>query len=213
MAKRDIYAGQTSNIWHIKARNSSTGQGLPGLTPATSALLCYYIRSDTIVAVPVTLSTITTLGTFSSGGFREVGGSGGTMSGVYQFHPPNAALAVGAQSVNFCLTSTATALGDVDIEVELTKIDFQSSAWPSFNLSANTIVQGIVGSGPSSTSIPTNLTSGGTGFFNGRVVIFTSGALANQATSITGTTSGASCTLTVNALTSAPAQNDTFVIV
>lgn len=212
MAKLTRAVGSTSNIFYIKARNSSTGQGLLGLTHSSSALGCYYTRMDTIAPVAVSLTSIATFGTFVSGGFRECGGQN-TAPGIYQFHAPNAAFTTGAPSVTFTFASTSTALGDIDLEIELTKIDYQHSAWPSFALSANTIVQGIVGSGPSSTSIPTNLTSGGTGFFNGRVVIFTSGSLANQATSITGTTSGASCTLTVNALTSAPAQNDTFVIV
>ena len=48
--------------------------------------------------------------------------------------------------------------------------------------------------------------------YNGRVVVFTSGALAGQATDITDYT-GASKTVTVTALTEAPADNDTFVIV
>lgn len=49
-------------------------------------------------------------------------------------------------------------------------------------------------------------------FYNNRHLVFTSGALALQACSITDYT-GASKTATVPALTSAPADNDTFVIV
>ena len=48
--------------------------------------------------------------------------------------------------------------------------------------------------------------------YNGRVVIFTSGALLRQATDITDYT-GASGQFTVTAMTEAPAENDTFVIV
>ncbi len=48
--------------------------------------------------------------------------------------------------------------------------------------------------------------------FNGRVIIFTAGTLINQATDITAYT-GATKTVTVTALTSAPANGDSFVIV
>jgi len=44
------------------------------------------------------------------------------------------------------------------------------------------------------------------------VIIFTAGALINQATDITAYT-GATKTVTVTALTSAPANGDSFVIV
>ena len=49
-------------------------------------------------------------------------------------------------------------------------------------------------------------------FYNGRHIVFTSGALALQATSISDYT-GASRTATVPALTSAPAEDVTFIIV
>lgn len=50
--------------------------------------------------------------------------------------------------------------------------------------------------------------------FNGRVVIFTSGALKDQATDITDyTLTGGRGHFTVTAMTEAPANNDTFVIV
>ena len=48
--------------------------------------------------------------------------------------------------------------------------------------------------------------------FNGRVIIFTNGNLANQGCTITDYT-GATKTVTVTTLTEAPADNDTFVIV
>jgi hypothetical protein len=50
--------------------------------------------------------------------------------------------------------------------------------------------------------------------FNGRVVLFTSGALAGQATSISDyTTAGGIGQFTVVAITEAPANNDTGIII
>jgi hypothetical protein len=50
--------------------------------------------------------------------------------------------------------------------------------------------------------------------FNGRVVVFTSGVLLSQATDITDYTRvGGIGQFTVTAMTEAPANNDTFVIV
>ena len=47
----------------------------------------------------VTLVTISTLGTFVSGGFKEIDAT--NQSGAYEFHPPNAAFASGAKEVTF----------------------------------------------------------------------------------------------------------------
>jgi hypothetical protein len=83
------------------------------------------------------------------------------------------------------------------------------------------VLQGIVAAaGSSTTAIVLNSSTGIDGaapsstndFYNGRVVVFTSGALAGQATSITDY-DGASVTLTVVALTGTPASGVTFVIV
>lgn len=74
--------------------------------------------------------------------------------------------------------------------------------------------------GSSTTSVVLNATTGIEGgapsstddFYNGRVIIFITGALAGQATDITDYT-GSSKTLTVTALTGAPSSGDTAVIV
>src|SRR5215831_3457089 len=82
------------------------------------------------------------------------------------------------------------------------------------------VVDGIVGSGSSQTSIVTSTctpNAGATDSFKGRIIIFlrntTTTALRNQATDITANTSGATPTLTVTALTTAPASGDRFRIV
>ena len=75
-----------------------------------------------------------------------------------------------------------------------------------------TTIGGACEGTPSTTSIQTNLTETTDDHFIGRIVVFTSGAAKDQATDITDYT-GATGTLTVTALTTAPAASDTFRIV
>lgn len=81
------------------------------------------------------------------------------------------------------------------------------------------IVDAVAGVGGSATSIVTSTctpNAGATDSFKGRIVIFdrntTTAALRGQATDITANTSGATPTLTVTALTTAPASGDRFRI-
>ena len=73
------------------------------------------------------------------------------------------------------------------------------------------LVVSTCAAGSTTTSIITNLTEATDDHYNGRVITFTSGALAGQTTSISDYT-GATKTLTVVALTEAPADTDGFVI-
>jgi hypothetical protein len=66
-----------------------------------------------------------TLGTFTSGGFKEV--SAANMPGFYQFCPPNAALATGAKSCGFLLKGAANMaplpiLVDMDSQVDVRQV-------------------------------------------------------------------------------------------
>jgi hypothetical protein len=79
------------------------------------------------------------------------------------------------------------------------------------------IVEGTVGASATTTSIPTSALSPAAGVndqFKGRILVFdentTTANLRGQATDITA--SSAAGTLTVTALTTAPANGDTFVI-
>lgn len=86
--------------------------------------------------------------------------------------------------------------------------------------SAGTIVTGTVDTVTNSHTPTTtefqadDVTEATADHFNGRIVIFTSGALVNQATDITDYVAvGGIGQFTVTALTEAPANNDTFVII
>lgn len=81
---------------------------------------------------------------------------------------------------------------------------------------AGAAAQGIapftVGANSSTTLVTTNLASSVSAYYTGRTVVFTSGSLSGQASTITAY-NGATKQLTVNQLTGAPANGDTGVIV
>ncbi len=80
-------------------------------------------------------------------------------------------------------------------------------------LSAATIVSGAVEAGTlSTTQMTTDLTEATNDHYNGRIIIWTSGVLQNQATDITDY-AGATGLLTYTAVTEAPSAADTFIIV
>ena len=118
MAKFDIPAGTTSNIWLVFGLDStaSDGSGKTGLSHSTSGLTIFYKRNTASADVSVTPAAITTLGTYASGGFREVDATG--MPGVYEFHPPDAALAAGAQSAAFLIL--APGMAPLPFEIQIT---------------------------------------------------------------------------------------------
>ncbi len=108
-------AGATSEIWQVFAQDVF-GNPLPGLLFNTSGISSYYHRSTDTTVTAITLATMT-VGTFTSGGFKEIDAT--NMPGWYQFCPPNTALATGAKSCAFCIKG-AVNMKDVSIEIQLT---------------------------------------------------------------------------------------------
>jgi hypothetical protein len=124
--------------------------------------------------------------------------------------------------------ATAAALDTVDnlLDTEIAAItgfvdDLESrlSAALATALAAHSlgIGRGVVDAGSSTTTVVFKSVNGAAGsavndFYNGRHIIFTSGALTLQATSITDYV-GATKTATVAALTGTPAEDVTFIIV
>jgi len=126
MAKASVKAGSTSWVSEIFIQDSSstTGAGKTGLRPDTASLTAYYKRNNGTAAVSISLGTITTLGTFVSGGFKEVDST--NMPGLYEFDPPDASIADGATSVVYLLKG-ATNMAPVVLEAELVHVNNQDS--------------------------------------------------------------------------------------
>lgn len=82
----------------IQDAASGSGEGLAGLLFNSSGLIATYWREDAgnVAGTAITLATAT-LGTWTSGGFKEKDSS--LLKGEYEFGIPDAALATGADWV------------------------------------------------------------------------------------------------------------------
>ncbi len=110
---------------------------------------------------------------------------------------------------------TVATVTDVTNQVtaNVTAISGSSDAADNLEASAKTIVVAAATSGTlTTTAMTTTLTETTDDHYNGRIIIWTSGVLKDQATDITDYT-GATKLLTYTATTEAPSDGDTFVIV
>ena len=116
--KREVVKNSTSQIFHIFIQDSSQtdGSGLTGLVFNTAGLTAYYIREgDALPAVEITLVTAT-IGTYASGGFKEVDST--NMPGIYELHIPDAAFALGSEAVVIMLKG-ASNMAPLPLEIQL----------------------------------------------------------------------------------------------
>lgn len=126
MAKRSITAGSTSVMLQVFAQDSAKtdGSGKTGVLYNATGLTCYYKRNTASASASVSLADIGTLGTFASGGWKEVDAT--NMPGVYEFHPPDTAFAAGADSVAFWIGG-ASGMAALTLEIELRQAPAQVS--------------------------------------------------------------------------------------
>ncbi len=120
--------GDTSNLVRFILKNSSTGQGLTGLTSASSGLIISTIADNEASATAYTVAgstieSIGTLGTFATPTatkcrFREV--SSTNHKGLYEFQFANARFAVSSAKRLIISVTGATDLVDTDYEIEFT---------------------------------------------------------------------------------------------
>lgn len=106
----------------------------------------------------------------------------------------------------------ALVLGTDSLDANVKYINKDNTAAINQAAAADAIVPLTCQSGNDTTHVNTNLLPTDTGFFIGRTLIFTSGALATQATAITGY-NGATKQLTVALMTNTPSNGDKAVIV
>lgn len=104
-----------------------------------------------------------------------------------------------------------SATGEVDSDV--VKVNTSSDAATKLGLVSAAIESGAAITGTlSTTQMSTDLTETTTNHYNGRIIIWTSGNLIRQSSTITAY-DGTGKILTYNAVTEAPANTDTFIIV
>jgi len=99
------------------------------------------------------------------------------------------------------------------LQTDVTQLNGSSTAAQNLARSASAIYRGsVTGSATTTTLIDSALTQSDTDHWKGRVLIFTTGSLAFQATDITAFTPGTD-QLTFTALTNAPSGGNEYVIV
>lgn len=116
--KLTVKKGTTNKILHVFISDSSstTGAGLTGLLFNSASLVAYYVRPGSATATQIALATISTLGSWETGGFKEFDAT--NMPGVYEFHLPDAVLASGVDNVIIMLKG-ATNMAPLPMEIQL----------------------------------------------------------------------------------------------
>jgi hypothetical protein len=149
------------------------------------------------------------------GNFRVTNTGGATITyddnsqGIQDIETDTQAIEVDTQDIQSRLPAALIG-GRMDSDVEA--INGNTDAADNLSASARAIVRLTIGTGSTTTNVVSDLTEATDEHYNGRILLFYSGALAGQATDITdynGTTND----LTVTALTEAPANGDLAVIV
>ena len=132
---------------------------------------------------------------------------------------PNAGALTTIQSdLDDLQTRIPAALSGGNMKCDLLAINTATAAAARLALSAGVIIPGTVdttGFAPTTTEFECDdITAAAADFYNGRIIIFTSGALTGQATSITDySLSGGRGHFTVPALTSAPANDVALIVI
>lgn len=215
-----ILAGSTDVTIYVALRLAADGTGATGLAYDDPPVISY---TRTIAArAAITPATQTVTGAHSDGGFVEVDAT--NCPGLYRLDLPDAAVAAGVDAVvvtvlgascleyhaEFALTSVAAG--------NMTAINGVAAAAARLALSAGQIIPGTVNDAnttPTTTVFAaSDITEATADHFNGRLALFTGGALAGQATDINDyaldTGEGK---FTVTGLTEAPSDGDTFVVI
>lgn len=190
-----VGAGDTSNTIYVKLRDSSTGFAKTGLAFNSAGAFCSYVRPKA-AKIDITLATQTVSGAWSSGGFVEVDAT--AAPGLYRLDLPDgvAAAGVGYAIVNIGFSNVLAESVEVILD-------------PMPDVSQGTVV---ADAGNSLTAFKTNLTSPVADFHKDAYCLFRTGLLAGQVKKVTAY-NGTFKVLTVNALTSIPGTNDTFVLI
>lgn len=139
---------------------------------------------------------------------------------VSQFGGSNGTFASGRPEVNTThIAGSAVSTSTAQIGVNVVQLNADATAAVNISKTTRAIGRGTVTTGAGTTSIPTSsFTPNGAvaDQFKGRIITFdantSTAALQGQSTDITASTNAANPTFTVTALTTAPANGDTFSV-
>ena len=206
MEARTLVAASYATASALTAVDSSLGVEIAAVKAVTD-------KMDTAMELDVAVYRFTTNALEQA----PSGGSGGLdAAGV------RAAIGLASANLDTQLASLQSDTNDIQTRIPAAlvggRIDANMGAISTSDTAADNLERGALALvlstcavGSTTTSIVTNLTEATDDHYNGRVITFTSGALAGQTTSISDY-NGTTKTLTVVALTEAPASTDAFVI-
>jgi energy-coupling factor transporter ATP-binding protein EcfA2 len=168
---------------------SGTGAGLTGLVHNSAGLVAYYKADTAATATAISLVTAT-VGTFTSGGFKEIDAT--NQPGWYELGIPNAALSAG-KIVTITLHGAANMV-PASVTVELDQVDYQDGVRAGLTALPNAVFGATGGFGPGivragtaqsgSTSSTLKLDAGASAtadLYKGAFVLLTGGTGAGQA--------------------------------
>lgn len=199
----------------------SDGLGVTGLTHASFSVMNYVSKTAGVTSSATTVGTLTTgsapTEALSAGKILEVG------NGLYTCDSPVPTADVfwlegtTASGTVFSQIRTISRGPDVDTdgaaEADVTKLNTDATAAAKLALSALGIITGTAVTGTlNTTTMTTDLTGFADDELIGATVVFTGGTAAGQRSTITdyAATNG---TITFDAITTAPVNNDPFVVV
>lgn len=172
--------------------------------------LCLHIEDGSSAMAPVTRVVEIYRPETTEGNTLDVTSTGA--GGVDWGNVENQSTSVDLSATATNLVDTATAVTN-QVTANMTAISGDTTAADNLEESATAIVATSVNdASATTTSFIITSTEATDDHFNGRALIFTSGNLINQATRISDYT-GSTKTVTVDTLTEAPGNGDTFVIV
>lgn len=208
-----VAAGSTDQSVVIRIVDSTDGTPEEGVTSGSGGLALWYCRMGGTVTALTESDLAAVDSAHSDGGMKHMD------DGYYRVDIPDAAFATGAPRVTIGGTVTGMVVLGTIVEIgpevaNAVQIDGSAPAAVNLGAAANTMVLGTVNTTitPTITQFTTNLVNAVNDHYKGRIVIFRTGTLAEQAREITAYL-GSNKRITVATMTSAPANGDTFEIV
>jgi hypothetical protein len=218
---RDLDVTSQKTYWSLRA--VATGANLTGLDP--TGLICAYTKISATAGDAVTTFTCQAHDnptcnweSMHACEMKDTGGATTNTRGFIRVDFPDAAFSSPVDMTVLSCSYGATSFTEhkeVQFRVPVNTVAFSASTTAANNLSAtsNTIELSSVSTSRSVSSFDaSSLSSSTDDNYNGRVAIFRTGLLINQALSIVDYI-GSSKTVITSAATSVPATNATFVIV
>lgn len=191
-----VGAGDTSCTIYVKLRDSSTGFAKTGLAWNTAGAAASYTRPKA-AKIDIALATNTPSGAWSSGGFVEVDAT--AAPGLYRLDVPDGAFAAGVGYVIISITFTGVLAEAVEVILD-----------PMPDIIPGTVQ---TDAGNTTLTFKTNLPSVVNNFYKDAWLLFRTGSLAGQLKQVSAYTGGTLFITLASALTAAPINGDTFVIV